>query len=472
MLELTVRTGRGESVFSRRSFLQASLGMAGTLGLPTLLRQRSEAAEMGRPRRDTAVIQIWLGGGPSHLDMYDLKPAAPAENRGPYRPIQTNQTGIQICELMPRQARIMDRLAIIRSLHHGSNEHTQGIHWEQTGAIAALNDQSGDFTPTHPSVGSIVAKLRGANRRAMFPYVHIAPDPMGIPFFIKVHESAYLGALYNPFPVESARALAKPGIDAFYKLGDLISKVQFTVPNLDLLPGLDLARVHDRSHLQRQLDGLNHALNSGKSSQKFDQYQKRALELLSSEAARQAFDLEREDPRLRQGYGMNIWGQGALLCRRLVEAGVTFVTLNTDSYSGQWDNHVQIKKHLDEMLPVYDQMLTALIDDLVQRGLYERVLVVVWGEFGRSPKINEAGGRDHWGNAGFVLLGGGGLRGGAVVGSTTSRGEVPKERIVWPQDVLATIYHVLGINSGTELPDRLGRPVKILNSGEPIRELL
>jgi hypothetical protein len=445
--------------------------MAGSLGFPALLRQRAAAAEAGRPRRDTAVIQIWLGGGPSHLDMYDLKPAAPAENRGPYQPIQTNQPAIQICELMPSQARIMDRLAIIRSLHHGSNEHTQGMHWEVTGAFAPLSDASGEFTPTHPSVGSIVAKLRGANRRGMLPYVHIAPDPMGIPYFIKVHESASLGAAYNPFRVESARALAKIG-DPVYKLEHLISKVQFTTADLHLPPGLDLARVHDRSQLHRQLDGLNHALYSGKNSQKLDQYRQKALEILSNDAARKAFDLEREEPRLRQAYGMNIWGQGALLCRRLVEAGVTFVTLNTDSYSGQWDNHIQIKNHLDQMLPVYDQMLTALIEDLVNRGLYERVLVLVWGEFGRTPKINEHGGRDHWGNAGFALLGGGGLRGGTVIGSTTSRGEMPNERIIWPQDVLATIYHILGINAAEELQDNLGRPVKILNSGEPIRELL
>jgi hypothetical protein len=400
--------------------------------------------------------------------MYDLKPAAPAEIRGPYRPIASNVPGLDLCELMPRQARLLDKLALIRSLHHLTDEHAAGMHWVLTGYDnPAFRDNSAQ--PSHPAVGSEVARLRGANRPGMVPYVHIAPDPMGIPMFLRVHEAAYLGARYAPLAIESARA--KPDQQR-YDLNNLISKVHFQLPSVDLLPGLDWRRLEDRERLRRHLDGLGRRLDQNAVLDGLDHYQQQALQMVSSPSARRAFDLGREDPRTRAAYGLNVWGQGLLLCRRLVEAGVTFVTLNTDSFSAQWDNHSDLKRHFDEMLPVYDQMLTALIEDLCQRGLYERVLVLVWGEFGRTPKMNAGGGRDHYGRAGFALLGGGGLRGGTVVGSTTPRGDFPRDRPVWPGDVLATVYHVLGIDPSVEFPDHFGRPMKVLGSGEVIRDLL
>ena len=465
MLQLSLESTRGESTYSRRAFLRTSLLTAGAFGLPTLLQRQATAAS--RPRRDTAVIQLWLGGGPSHLDMYDLKPAAPAEIRGSFKPIKTNVPGIDICELLPLQARMMDRLAVIRSLHHSTNEHPQGAHWAQTGYFSPLIEPAGE--PTHPSAGSITSLLRGPNRRGMVPYVHIAPDPMGFPVFVKVHDSGYLGPSYDPFRIESVRAKADPNrLD----LNNLIGKVQFKLPNLELCPGLDAARLDDRDTLRRRMDRLGRLADSPGKMPALDKYHRKALELVTSASARAAFDLNREDPKLRERYGMNSWGQGLLLCRRLVEAGVTFVTLNTDAFSGQWDNHANLANDFRKMLPVYDQMLTALIEDLVNRGLYERVLVVVWGEFGRTPKINSAAGRDHWGASGCALLGGGGLRGGVVVGSTNPRGEEPKERTIWPHDVLATVYHVLGIDQNVELTDKVGRPVKVLASGEPIREVI
>ncbi len=303
----------------------------------------------------------------------------------------------------------------------------------------------------------------------MLPYVHIAPDPMGFPIFIECHNAAYLGSQYDPLWINSARKMRDTARRA---LDNMIGKVQFEIPSVAPLPGLDVARIGDRTNLMRQFDRLNHAIDTSGVMQSIDQHHATALELVTSGAARTAFDLEREDPRLRERYGMNAWGQGALLCRRLVEAGVTFVTLNTDSFSGQWDNHTRLPTQFAEMLPVYDQMLTALIEDLVARQLYDRVLLLVCGEFGRTPRINKGAGRDHWGSSGFALLGGGGLRGGIVVGSTTSKGEEPKERPIHPADILATVYHVLGIDPDTQFPDYAGRPVNVLDKGKVIGELL
>jgi hypothetical protein len=462
MIEIGVRKPRGDSVLSRRAFLRASLVAGASLGLPGLL-----PAEPGARRKDTAVIQLWLGGGPSHLDMYDLKPRAPAEYRGAFTPIATNVPGTQICELLPLQARLMDRLALVRSLHHASNDHPVGMHWMLSGYPGGFAFDAMNGEPSNPSAGAITARLRGANRPGMVPYVHIAHDPLGFPLHVRLHGSAYLGPACEPLLVKSARAKADPNTT---DVNNLIGKVQFDVPALELLPDLDVARLGEREHLRQRLDALGRRLE-GATTEALEPHRRQAMGLVSSDAGRRAFDLSREAPRLRDRYGMNAWGQGLLLCRRLVEAGVTFVTLNTDSYGAQWDNHGGLKDEFVKMLPVYDRMLTALVEDLVERGLCERVLVLVWGEFGRTPKINGAAGRDHYGPAGFVLLGGGGVRGGAVVGATTARGEEPSERPVGPADVLATVYHVLGIDTETEFPDREGRPVKAC-TGTPIREIL
>jgi hypothetical protein len=314
----------------------------------------------------------------------------------------------------------------------------------------------------------VVARLRGPNRAGLVPYVHILPDPLGYHIFPLIYDAAFLGPRYSPLRVDSARKKADPNNTV---LDNLIGLPRFTVPHLDLTPGVSAERLGDRDRLRSALDRLAR-LGDGPAVDRLDQHQHRALELVSSPAARTAFDLNREDPRLRDRYGMNAWGQGLLLCRRLVEAGVTFVTLNTDAYSAQWDSHVNLPRDFPVMLPVYDQMLTALIEDLTDRGLYGRVLVLVWGEMGRTPRVNGAAGRDHWGRAGFALLGGGGLRTGRVVGATTPDGGEPRDRPLWPGDVLATVYHVLGIDPGEELTDQFGRPHKVANAGEPIRELV
>jgi hypothetical protein len=291
---------------------------------------------------------------------------------------------------------------------------------------------------------------------------------MGFPTFIKSHESAYLGPRFNPLRVESARKVADINR---VTLDNLIGKVQFSVPSFEAVPGLDSLRIGERVALNSRLDRLSRALDSGGTMDALDHFRRQALQMLTTPAARNAFDLDQESPEMRDRYGRNAWGQGALLCRRLVEAGATFVTLNTDSFSGQWDNHGNLAVQYREMLPAFDKVLAALIDDLVERGLYERVLILVWGEFGRTPKINAGAGRDHWGPAAFALMGGGGLRGGVVVGSTTALGETPKDRPIWPSDILATVYRVLGIDPTLQFPDHAGRPIPVLPDGQPIQEL-
>jgi hypothetical protein len=397
--------------------------------------------------------------------MYDLKPAAPAEYRGSFQPIATSVPGIEICELLPLQARRMDRFSIIRSLHTTTSDHPAGTHWMQTGRYGAAGP---NFRATHPAAGAVAAKVCGSRGAGMVPYVHIAPDPMGFPTFIRSHESAYLGPRYNPLRVESARKLADI---TRLTIDNLIGKVQFSVPSFEAVPGMDSLRIGDRVALNAQLDRLSRALDYGGTMDALDHFQWQALQMLTSGAARNAFDLDQEPAEIRDRYGHNAWGQGALLCRRLVEAGATFVTLNTDSFSGQWDNHGNLAAQYREMVPVYDQVLSALFDDLVERGIYERVLVLVWGEFGRTPKINAGAGRDHWGPAAFALLGGGGLRGGTIVGSTTAHGETPRDRPLWPADILATVYRVLGIDPTLQFPDHAGRPIPVLPDGEPIHEL-
>jgi uncharacterized protein (DUF1501 family) len=248
--------------------------------------------------------------------------------------------------------------------------------------------------------------------------------------------------------------------------------MRLSTPSIELPLDMDPTRLAGRRQLQQQFDKLNRHFDAGDRVDSLDSYYQQAFQLLTSARNRAAFDLTREDPRVRDHYGRTAWGQAALWCRRLVEASVTFVTLNTDSSSICWDHHDNPKANCEQQLPVYDQMLTALIEDLVERGLYERVLLLIWAEFSRSPRINVQGGREHWGNACFALLGGAGLKSGQVIGSTTAKGEVPKDRPLQPCDVLATVYHVLGIDPRGEYHDSADRPLPILSQGEPIKELL
>jgi hypothetical protein len=450
MLQLLVDRASGQRPISRRGFLRTVLSGGTALGLSAAAR----AATAGK--RDTAVIQVWVGGGPSHIDMYDMKPEAPAEIRGPFSSIATNIPGLRICELLPRQARIMNHLALIRSLHHDHNgAHVPAIHCMQTGVLTR------SFKPSRPSVGSVISKARGSNRRGMPAYATTATDPKhffeGPPNF----DASYLGPQHAPFKIHSA-AQDPPWGDT----------VRFQTPQIQLLPGMDFTRLEQRMGLRERFDAMARHVDADLRRNPLDPLFDDAYHLLTDPKARAAFDLSREDIRVRERYGMNAWGQSALLCRRLVEAGVTFMTLNMDSSSVEWDHHEKLQPRSQKACPIYDQMLTALIEDLVMRGLYDRVLVLVWGEFGRSPLINKQGGREHWGKACFALMGGGGLKTGQIIGSTTSKGEEPKERSILPADILATVYRFLGIDPRMEFKDTTGRPIPILPEGEPVKELI
>lgn len=428
----------------RRSFLKAGfLGAAG-LALPDFLRLKAQA---GQSTRDTAVIMIWLDGGPTHMDTYDIKTEAPAEYRGTMKTTKTVVPGIDICDQMPRQAQIMDQLAIVRSLHHTTGDHFAGAHWMLTGYHGST---AANMDPMYPSAGSIAAKVRGANRPGLPAYVAV-PFAASVGLNPGYNSAAYLGTACNPF-----------------QTGGDPNAANFSVRNLTLPGGVNLSSLEDRRELLRSFDTLRRDIDRTGSLESMDRFQQEAYEMISGPAAREAFAIGKEDPRLRDRYGRHNWGQSCLLARRLVEAGVTFVTV----HMGGWDHHAAIEPAMKNLLPIVDRGVGTLVEDLCERGLYDKVAICMCGEFGRTPRVNKDAGRDHWGQSGFALMGGGGLKGGQVVGSTTDKGEYPKDRPVTPEDMLATLYHVLGIDTKQTFIDRSGRPHPILSKGAPIAELV
>ncbi len=441
------RTGRYCDGLSRRSFLKVgTLGLTG-LSLPGWLRYRAQVANAGRAAKNTAVILIWLDGGPTHMETYDPKPDAPTEYRGPLKTVSTNVPGVQLCELLPRHAQLMDKLAIVRSMHHTTGDHFAGAHWMLTGYHGSTAAQ---MDPMYPSAGSITAKLRGPVQPGMPAYVAV-PIAASVGLVPGYNSAAYLGNAYNPF-----------------QTGGDPNAPNFSVRNLTLPGGLTLAQLEDRRFLLSHFDRMNRELDASGALKSMDEFQAQAYEMISGPRARQAFDLSKEDPRVRDRYGRHNWGQSCLLARRLVEAGVTFVTV----HMGGWDDHSNIEQAMKNKLPRFDDALAGLVEDLNRQGLYERVAICVCGEFGRTPKVNPGAGRDHWGQAMSVLLGGGGIRGGVVVGATTEKGEYPKERPTGPEDMLATLYRVLDIDIKTQFTDKSGRPHPVLGKGEPITELI
>jgi hypothetical protein len=441
MLNITGSTYRTCDGVSRRNFLKAGFLALGGLTLADHLRLKARASEKGEPTRDTAVILFWMGGGPSHIDMYDLKPNAPAEFRGEFHETATNVNGIRISEHLPMQARLMDKMSVVRSVTHTNPGHGMGSHWMLTGYVPTIeiNDN------LNPCAGSVVARMRGASQPRMPAYVCVpsVPGHSG---------AAYLGAAYNAFA---------PGSDP--------NNADFNVRDLRLAPNIDLTRFRNRRELLQGVDTLRRDVDREGTLEGYDRFYRDAFEIVTSPQCRDAFDMRREDPRIRDKYGRDTWGQSALLARRLVEAGVTFVTVNV----GGWDTHNNNFNELkNRLLPRYDQALSALVEDLSERGMDRKVLVLAYGEFGRTPRVNTTAGRDHWPGAASVVFAGGGLRMGQVIGSTDARAEYPTSRPASPQDVLATMYQVLGINYRHEFMDGGQRPIPILNEGRPIQELL
>jgi hypothetical protein len=434
---------------SRRSFLQLGVAGMAALGLPGVLRagQQSKAAP-----KDTRCILVWMDGGPGHMDMYDMKPEAPAEYRGFWRPIPTNVAGMRISELFPLQAKQADKFSIVRSLYHNDGDHFGGAHRMLTGRGGA---NGGDTMGKYPSIGSIVAATAGARATALPSYVAL-PYASSVGLRPGYFGANYLGQHRDPFETD----------------GDPNAK-NFQVRNLQLPGGMTVDRMGDRRALLKSFDTLRADVDAQGRFDAMNEFDQQAYQLVTSENVRKAFDLSSESDKLRDAYGRNGWGQSALLARRLAEAGVTFSTVHL----GGWDHHWDLKKGMENYLPKVDAMLATLFEDLASRGLWEKTLVVVCGEFSRTPRMNDGSGRgtpgrDHWGNSMFTVMGGGGVKGGVVVGSTDAKGEAPLERPLTPEDIHATIYHCLGIDPSTAFLNHAGRPIPALDGGAPIKELL
>lgn len=444
---------------NRRSFLQIGVAGMGSAGIGTVLQARAASAASGRTaNKDTSVILLWLDGGPSHMDLYDMKPDAPAEYRGIWSPIATNVPGIEVTELFPLQAKIADKFSIVRSLHHDTGDHFTGGHWMLTGRGGA----SGANTAGHyPFFGGIATRVLGPRQVGMPANVAI-PYAMSIGLRPGYFGGNYLGPQDNPFETE----------------GDP-NAASFQVRNIGLQNNMTVDRLESRRNLMTQFDTARRHLDQSKTIQAMDKFDQLAFDLVTGEKARKAFDIGSEDAATRDLYGRHSWGQGVLLARRLVEAGTTFVTC----HFGGWDHHWDLQKGMDNYLPKVDQAVHGLFTDLDRRGLLEKVLVVLCGEFSRTPKMNNGGnggaplsmgqpGRDHWGNAMFCLMGGGGVKGGRIIGSTNRLGEVPQDHPLRPGDIHHTIYHVLGVDPGLHFLNHQGRPAPAIDHGDVIRELL
>jgi hypothetical protein len=436
----------------RRSFLQVGALGIGGLTLAGLTRMRAEGA-VRSGSAGASVILFWLSGGPGHMETWDPKPLAPAEYRGPLRAIDTSVPGVQFSELMPEEARLMERLAVVRTVNHGSGDHTKGNHWMLTGFEGPAFNAPDNREQRRPALGSAAARVRGANRPGMPPYAAVPHLRGGTDNLF--HYAAYLGGGFNPFVVNSDP-----------------SERNFSVRNLALAGDLTLQRVADRQALRSDLDRLQAA--GQRQMRDLDEHQRAAVNLLTSREVRDAFDISRESDALRDRYGRHTFGQSALLARRLVEHGVTFVTVNCVP----WDHHGSPGQYKTEegarlLIPPLDRAIAATVQDLIDRGLYEKTLVVAMGEFGRTPRMNSNAGRDHWGNTFSVLFGCGGMRMGQVIGRSSPRGEHVVERPFSPEDVAATVYHHLGIDGkAVEFRDALDRPLPLVHRGEPIRELV
>ena len=444
---------------SRRSFLQLGVAGMASVGLPQLLRARDESARTIGGTKSTSVILIWLDGGPGHMDMYDMKPGAPKEYAGMWKPIKTSVPGFDITQMYPKQAKIAHRFSMVRSLHHDTGDHFAGGFRMLTTKDMGV---SGANTPSKfPSIGAIVNRECGPRRRGMPGYVAI-PYGMSIGLRPGYFGGHMIGSQHDPF--ETVADPSNPG---------------FQVQNLNLAQGLTMEKLDDRKSLVKHFDKVRSSLDRHPSVSAMDRFSQDAFEFVGGPSARHAFDINKEDPKLRDNYGRHSWGQSTLLARRLVEAGSTFVTI----HFGGWDHHWDLQKGYENYLPIVDSAVAALFTDLEDRGMLDSTLVVLCGEFSRTPKMNDGGnggapmskgtpGRDHWGNSMFCLMGGGGVKGGIVVGSTDRLGERPKERAVTPSNIHATIYRVLGIDPKLQLLDPSGRPTNVLEDPSPIEELI
>ncbi|MSR53186.1 MAG: DUF1501 domain-containing protein [Gemmataceae bacterium] len=435
---------------TRREWMRLGFLGIGGLTLGDMLRARAQ--ESAKPK-DTAVILLFAHGGPSHLETYDMKPDAPDDIRGPFKPIKTNVPGIEVCEHLPKHAKIADRFSLIRSVTHDEADHFAG-HRRFLSGYGKLKSGTG-YESHYPQVGAIVNRLRPASKP-------------GMPTALAVNGVVVNGPDY-------AAGISEGYWPSLHRVPIVNGGIR------DSVPIVDGRRLGDRLTLRRDFDKMRHSLDATGTMDTMDGFGRQALEMMSSGEVHKAFDLSREDPKTRDKFGEGE-GQEVLTARRLVEAGVSFVTVcargsGPGSKAHNWDDHAvnwDMQGAMLARMPRYDHVVSTLINDLYERGLDQKVLLIVTGEFGRTPRLEKKDGiigRDHWPSAMSILISGGGMPMGQVIGSTTSTGERPKDRPLDPHDLLATIFHHLGINPHTEVNDQSGRPFPICR-GEPIQELV
>jgi hypothetical protein len=458
MIRVTGRAASDCEGWTRRNFVQAGVLGVGGVTLPQVLAGLAQAG--GRHERalrpgteGTSVILLWMSGGPGHHETWDPKPEAVDQFRGPFGAIPTSVPGVLWSETLPESSQVMHELVVLRSVRHFSGDHTKGNHWMLTGFEGPDFNKPDNKIQRRPSLGSAVSALRGPNVPGMPAYA-AAPHLRGGTDNL-FHYAAYLGGAANPFVVNS----------------DPNSR-EYRVRDLSLARDLTFSRLQDRQSLLATIDAQRREVD--RRMDDLGEHYHAAFNLLTSAQVRDAFDVSAEPDAVRDAYGRHEFGQSALLARRMVERGVTFVTVNTQP----WDHHGTANRYATAegaklLLPPFDRALAALVRDLVDRGLYEKTLIVAMGEFGRTPRMNSAAGRDHWGDAFSVLMGGGRLPRGVVVGASDRHGAYVTDRPFSPEDVAATVYHHLGID-GREvaIPDKSGRPLYLVESGEPIRELV
>ncbi|MCA9145323.1 MAG: DUF1501 domain-containing protein [Planctomycetales bacterium] len=429
---------------TRRDCLQLGLGSFLGGGLVGALQARVEAATAAKPDADACIL-IWMDGGPTHYETFDPKPDAPIEVRGEYSTIATKLPGVRFSKHMTQLASIADRLAIVRSIRHDQGNHGAGNHYMMTGSPPRIPVGCGAFVSFHPSLGAVVARELNA--------------PAGMPAYFSMPRMSrsggpnFLGAKYGPFVVP-----------------DDPNSGSFRVRDVALPKGLSDDRYLGRHDIRQQIDRMKriHDAAAGDPLMAVDEFYQQGQQLISSVESQKAFDIHSEPETVREKYGRNGFGQRALLARRLVEAGVPFVTL----YEGGWDHHRDIFKELSSKLPPFEASIAALIQDLESRGMLERTLVVALGEFGRTPKVNSRGGRDHWSNAMSVMLAGGGTPPGQIIGATDRQGYSAVERVLSPESFASTIYSKLGIDPSKIVHTPEGRPVPYVSDPTPITELL
>jgi len=418
---------------TRRDFLKVgALGLTG-LTLPNLLKARAAAAASGLSTKNTSVVWLWLGGGPTHVETFDPKMSAPMEFRSTVGAVQSNVAGIELGGAVPKMARVADRMAFVRSFAHQNSGHGGGTHWVMTGYNHPPADNNG--VPIKPSFGSILAKQRGASNPAT-----------GLPTYVR------LGGIYGDGPSWLGQSYAP------FDSGGNARR------NMNMQVAMD--RLHDRRSLLKSFDTMDRKADQSGLLHGLDNFETQAFDLIQSKA-REVFDVTKEDPRTRDRYGPGL-GQQLLMARRLCEAGVGFVTLQ---YGG-WDMHGGIANALKQTAPQLDHAVNAFVEDTSARGLDKDILLVITGEFGRTPRINGGAGRDHWAPLSTLALAGGGLKMGQVVGESTAKAETPKTTPIGPQDLMATIFHVLGISQELQYKDNSGRPTAMVDGGKPIAELV